>query len=153
MSRKIIFDWSVIEKTRRPTWSRRRPAIIASAILVASVLVVMAFAIKQPTQDGQGASVQKASDPSSADKASTNQANTESSTIVHNGVTVVTPRLLVPVISADALDTTTADAGITSTNSAKTENHVARRSAKSRIVANRSVAPWFNPIRKQTARF
>jgi len=146
MGRKIIFDWAAVEENRHPTTSRKRLAVIVLAAMTISALMVLAFwekpSVEQPDHlgdTGKTVGVPETGRPSNADTSS-NQSGAES-TIVQNGVTVVTPKLLVPAVSADASGT--ADAATSPT--AKT--HPTHKYARSRVVAGGSHAPWFNPVR------
>jgi hypothetical protein len=135
--------------------------LLLAAGAVAAVLIIAAVAKSgwsehpqavETKNDAQTAEASKNEPAKNLDVAD-NQADTEA-TIVRNGVTVVTPHLLVPVIPADGAAMTAADAGAASSvKSARhtARNHVARHRA--RFVTNRQLAPWFNPVAKRVARF
>lgn len=143
MGRKIIFDFAVLEKVKRPAQSRKRYFVIAGAVLVASTLIAVAFLPDPSSSDGTTQNEQ----PKPA-VASTNQADTPPAIV--NGITVVTPRLLVPSVSADAAGETLS-ASVPKTRAVKP--HSIRRYARVRFVVGRSLPPFFNPIPRRVARF
>jgi hypothetical protein len=154
--RKIILDFPDEAETR--SWTKRRfrlRSVLTAALLVVSGFLAMALVIKPVILGNKQAATTAA--PGQTTVASENQSNpvppaeqgqTEPM-LTHNGVTVVSPHLLVPVLSADAA--ATADPG-----AAAADNSNKRVAAKTRIVhrtaraTNRRqlTAPWFNQTKR-----
>ncbi len=139
MGRKIIFDYQDLEATPKRPWSKRY-GLLAGGV-IAALLLSIVFALPGPTHNEQPSAQNETADLSSASAK-------PGDTIVHDGVTVVTPQLLVPVLPGDIDVTAPAAPG-------KPKAHVNRRLAHSRLATTntRAIAPWFNQISKRTTRF
>jgi hypothetical protein len=154
--RKIILDFEEMpEKPRQTSWARY---VLSAGLLIASGFVVMALLIKPAIQHHQvadKATPQKAADSSANQPSNTGAASfapaQPDSTVVHNGVTVVTPHLLVPAVSDAAAAEESAALSNQVTRPAVAKTRTARRSHRS---VNRGPlsAPWFNPT-KQVVRY
>lgn len=159
MARKIIFDFPIEDK--RQSWfarQRRTPHFLAAAaILVTSTVVSLAVFNSTSSRPGEAATTTGSeapkSDSSQEDQItvadlSRNQSQTES-TVVHNGVTIISPRLMVPTIAGDDLTLPASGGAAMETKTGK------GRTAKTRIARRRIrtkplTAPWFYNTR-QTA--
>ena len=152
--RKIILDFPDVPEKRRGT-SRAR-YILTAGLLIASGFFAMALLIKpaiQRDQVAQSATPKTAVDASADNKdAGSSDQSQSDSTVVHNGVTVVTPRLLVPVVSDAAAAATEQSAELSkATKPAVAKNRATRRSART-VSRGPLSAPWFNPT-KQVVRY
>ena len=150
--KKIILDFEGVPE--RPRTTSRGRYILSAGLLISCGFFAMAVLIKPVIPHEQVAdkgAPQKAVDPTtnqgSDAKVTSAEQGESDSTVIRNGVTVVTPHLLVPVVSDAAA--TEESAALSKPEAVKTRTaRPSTRTAKHTPLS----APWFNPT-KQVVRY